>query len=80
MLVDELTPKCQHKIGSIFSENNSSNKLTISNIYIECGRHLTIQISIFNERSSFYLIEKDDYKPKNGIKKMFGDKPRAINK
>ena len=73
-LVEKLNPSCKFKqMTGIYVKEN-----VLTSLYVEC-KQITLQISVFYERGSFYWIGSDTHSLKNN-KKVFGDKPRAMNR
>jgi hypothetical protein len=75
------------KCHLVQSTNSYADKTILSSLYIVCNENrLLIQIALFYRRGSFYWIAQDEFKleelnfENKNMKKIFGDKPRAINR
>jgi len=67
----------KQKCDLVYGVNDYSEEKVLTNMYILC-KNLTVQIALFYERGSFLWIGDDHYRFTD--KKVFGDKPRALNK
>jgi hypothetical protein len=67
----------KQKCDLVYGVNDYSEEKVLTNVYILCKK-LTVQIALFYERGSFLWIGDDHYRYTD--KKVFGDKPRALNK
>jgi hypothetical protein len=67
----------KQKCDLVYGVNEYSEEKVLTNMYILCEK-LTAQIALFYERGSFLWIGDDHYRFTD--RKVFGDKPRALNK
>jgi hypothetical protein len=74
----DLNPKCAIQKASVQNEILIKSKSILAGFYIHCNK-LVVHLAVFYTRGAFFWISNDDYSDKNASR-VFGDRPRSMNK